>query len=571
MKMKSKSESDLSFHKRFWADDGLNYMQKRNAIEHVIRILENIPSEAFEELLQVYGSDLDALLIEMYKQTVRAFSIGQTEQTENLSYLESLSKSIDEQLKIVSYNYFKASVLSDMIEMEWRNLEWGNIAQLYPNFSILAARGHGKSFEFAVAYPLWRLYSYQRAVGLMSNRDVDNKNRKETLLTTNTFTLGKEHLAKIAEEIKYNDILKEKLNPTNKASLGATEIETETGSKIHLRSMTAFGRGLHVGAGIVDDFPDDSSMYSKEQREKVIKTFAGVIKPSIEPGGTLGAIGTPYHKEDLYGYLRKNPMFKYFEYPCIYPDGKLLSPDRFTIKGLLNEKKMLGSIVFTREYMVVPVSDDSTIFPWEYLSRAFIGMERIGYVDSIRDFPLKLKRVAVGADFAKSANVGADYTVYTVWGIDSMDNYYLLHRWKKRGASYEEQVNNLISLDGRFKPNVIVCEDNGFQGIISDMVRARGLKNVQSFTTTSKVKKGNDGLPSLSAMFERGQIRMPYRAGVDAETSESICSEFNSISFKPDTGKLESTEEHDDTVMSSFFAITSLRESSNQTYKAYLV
>jgi phage terminase large subunit-like protein len=310
-------------------------------------------------------------------------------------------------------------------------------------------------------------------------------------------------------------------------------------------------------------------MYSKDQRDKTYEVFNGSIKPAIEPMGYLIASGTPYHKEDMYGKIAKNKAFKSFEYPCVYPDGTLLSPDRFTVETLLAEKISMGTIAFTREYMVVPVSDDSSIFPWEYLKMAFIGMDRVRYVDSINEFPIKLTRVVVGADFAKSANVGADFTVYTVWGIDSNGILYLLHIWKKRGASYDEQVNQLVSLDHRFRPNRIVCESNGFQSIIADEAVKKGLKNVQPFVTTSDVKKNwKDGLPSLSAQFERGEIKMPRGSDQCRETTDQICSEFNSISFRSDSGKLESTTEHDDTVMSSFFAISELRQNSVQ-FRAY--
>ena len=92
----------------------------------------------------------------------------------------------------------------------------------------------------------------------------------------------------------------------------------------------------------------------------------------------------------------------------------------------MTEKDSLGSLVFSREYLVVPISDDATIFPYDILMRSTIGMETIDLVENIDSYPIKLRKVVVGCDFAKSANVGADYTVYSVWGVDTMDNYYLL-------------------------------------------------------------------------------------------------------------------------------------------------
>lgn len=47
---------------------------------------------------------------------------------------------------------------------------------------------------------------------------IDNKNRKETALITNTMTLAKIHVGKIIEEIESNPILSNKLNPNKKLS-----------------------------------------------------------------------------------------------------------------------------------------------------------------------------------------------------------------------------------------------------------------------------------------------------------------------------------------------------------------
>ena len=66
-----------------------------------------------------------------------------------------------------------------------------------------------------------------------------------------------------------NEALAAKLNPTGKASLAATSIECENGTKLHLRGKDGFIRGLHVGAAVSDDLPDESSIYSLEQREKL--------------------------------------------------------------------------------------------------------------------------------------------------------------------------------------------------------------------------------------------------------------------------------------------------------------
>jgi len=491
--------------------------------------------------------------------------LGRTLDSENLNYVENVKASMDTTLKILSFNYFKLTMLPKF-RMGWRNVEWGNLTQLYPWSCYLCARAGGKSFEWSYAFVLWRLWSYCKPT-LWRPDTIDNANRKETCYITSTMTLAKVQIAKVREEIETNDLLREKLNPNNKASIGETGITTETGSILHVRGRDGFIRGLHVGATVCDDMPDESSLYSDEQREKLKELIKGTIEPIVEPYGYFLVCGTPYSSapNELYQVLKADKRFYCFEYPIIFPDGRPLAPDRYTFDQILMKKEELGTIVFNREYLVVPISDSSTIFPYEYLMRSIVGMENVRFATSIDDYPFKLVRVHIGVDFAVSGNIGADYTVYSVWGIDTMKNYYLLYYYRQRGMSHNEQIDKIVQLDRLFRPNKIRCEANGFQSILSGLAQERGLKNIEPFTTTEGNKKDlYTGLPSLSAMFERGQIKCPYAPGETKQAVDIMFGEFSSITFKSDNGKLEAASGHDDVVLSSFLSINSLREDEKE-------
>lgn len=548
----------------------LTTKQLINSINYVEELIGNLPDKALKEILSGYGNDISLLFDNLIQETYGVISGSSQEiESENLGYLSNLEKALDEQLKKVSYNYFKTTVLTNF-NQNWRNLEWGNMAQLYPYSAYLCQRGSGKSYEFCYAFPLWRLYTYDRQRGFLADT-IDNKNRKETMIITNESSLGKNHVSKIVEEIKFNPILDEKLNPTGKANLGKEGVETETGSILKLRTYGSSGiRGNHLGACIVDDFFDKSALYSKEQRDKFKEVFYAEITNIVEPGGHLLVSGTPFHELDLYGDLKKDPKFTVFEYPGIFPNGTILAPDRFSFDYLMELRQSLGSIVFSREILVSPVSDKSSLFPYEFLSKSSIGMETIDFVDNIESYPFKMKRVVVGADFSISGGIGSDFVVYTVWGVDAMDNYHLLHIWRTKGVSHNEMVSQLVSLDQRFKPNAIVPESNNFQRILANLAKERGLKNIKEFVTGTNKKDLYSGLPSLSAMFERGQIKIPSKTGSTMDMTQLIFSEFNSVTFNEDSGKLESVSGHDDIPMSCWLAINELRENKN-VFKGYYV
>lgn len=533
-----------------------------NAVDNII---ERLPEKALNQLLEGYGNDVDTMLREMVHQSEKALYLGRTLDSESLSYVDNVKASMDNTLKILSLNYFITTMLPKF-RLGWRNIEWGNLTQLYPWSCYLCARASGKSYQWSYAFILWRLWSYTRPTAYRQDT-TDNANRKETCYITNTFTLAKVQIAKVTEEIEANDLIKEKLNPYNKASIGETAIKTETGSTLHVRGKDSMIRGLHVGACLCDDMPDESSLYSDEQREKLKELLKGTIEPIVEPYGYFLVTGTPYSSapNELYQVLKADKRFYCFEYPILFPDGRPLAPDRYTFEQILDKKEELGTIVFNREYLVVPISDTSTIFPYEYLMRSIIGMETIRFASSIDDFPFKLTRVHIGVDFAVSGNIGADYTVYSVWGKDAMDNYYLLYYYRKRGMSHNEQVDKIVQLDRLFHPNKIRCEANGFQSILSGLAKERGLKNIEPFTTTEGNKKDlYTGLPSLSAMFERGQIKCPYAMGETRQAVDLMFGEFSSITFRSDNGKLEAASGHDDTVMAAFISVNSLREDDKE-------
>lgn len=541
--------------------DLLSVNQMNYLYNTVDGIIEDLSPKALNQLLEGYDNDIDKMLKEILTQAEKALYLGRTLDSESLDYIENVKASMDTTLKIYSLNYFILTMLPNF-RMGWRNIEWGNMTQLFPWSCYLCGRGSGKSFFWSYAFILWRLWSYCRPVPWRQNT-VDNQNRKETCYITSTMTLAKVQIKKVREEIETNDLIAEKLNPNNKASIGETGITTETGSTLHIRGKDGFIRGLHVGAVLCDDMPDESSLYSDEQREKLKELLKGTIEPIVEPYGYFLVCGTPYSSapNELYQVLKADKRFYCFEYPVIFPDGRPLAPDRYTFDQILAKKEELGTIVFNREYLVVPISDSSTIFPYEYLMRSTIGMENIRFATSIDDYPIKLQRVHIGVDFAVSGNIGADYTVYSVWGVDSMKNYYLLTYYRQKGMSHNEQIDKIVQLDRLFRPNKIVCESNGFQSILSALARERGLKNIETFTTTEGNKKDlYTGLPSLSAMFERGQLKCPYAIGETRQAVDLMFGEFSSITFKSDSGKLEAASGKDDVCMSCFLSINSLRE-----------
>jgi hypothetical protein len=174
----------------------------------------------------------------------------------------------------------------------------------------------------------------------------------------------------------------------------------------------------------------------------------------------------------------------------------------------MDKKDTQGSIIFSRENLVRAVSNASTIFPYDLVSLAFKGMSGYKLVSAIHNFAKKFKRIATGADFAMSANVGADYSVFTTWGVDEYNHYWLLNIWRGKGKSYNEQLAVLKQINTNFRPDVIYCESNQAQVIFTQGAKEAGLP-VHEFHTGVNKYDLKSGLPGLTILFEQGRLHFP--------------------------------------------------------------
>lgn len=517
-------------------------------------LVDLMDERAVAEITSGTEKDLGKILNTIEDEAIQLLSGMPEPITSNKFYeLDHLSKNIDESLKCLNYNYFKLTMLPDFY-LAPHSIEWGNLVQLYQFLIILAARSLGKSFEMSMAYPIWKMYGYRRGT---DQNPTDRKTdlRKVGALITNKYKLGKDLIKKISDEIKTNELLWDRLKPDS-GGLGKEELECKNGAMLILRSYDSSIRGSHPGYGIVDDFLDKGCIYSQEQRDKFLDVFDAEIIPAIEPGGNVVVIGTPFHEADLYTIKRKDKKWKTFEYPAIFPDGRLAAPHRYNLESVMGLRQSLGSLIFSREILVVPISDSSTIFPWSILEKSFVGMQKYVLVDNIDSFPVKFKFVKMGCDFAISANIGSDSTVFTVWGCDVNDRWWLLHIWVGNGKSHNEQIAKVVELERKFRPNEIIMETNGFQQLMAEIAKEHGVRNIVEFKTNGFNKKDvYDGLPGLAVLFENGQILLPRGDEYSRKMTDYMCSEFNSITIKPDSGKLESAGAHDDSCMSAFFGI----------------
>lgn len=526
----------------------------------VDEIIDGMDDKGILELMSGSGGDLDYVLDGLLQDTFQVMYTGNPHIDFAPRYTDRLSQSVEEILRCKNLTYFITSVMPDF-QLSWHHLEWGDLVHRYKKLCIEAARDHGKSYYFSNAYAAWQLYKYSKPKGTQFSARPTKSNSNRGYLFSFSLQQSVDLMEILKNTIEGNDILKERLYPDSKDKSGAwasTNIVCRNGARLTCKGFGSSVRGAHPYWIVVDDGLKDNVIYSQLQRQKSIDYFHSVIMNMLVPGGQIIVVGTPFHASDLYGDLKSKSIHAtgnkkgwfVIEYPAIFPDGRILWPQRWSFFDLMDKKATQGNIIFSRENLCRPITNESSIFPLKVLERSLVRMENYVLVRNRDDFPIKFNKVVVGCDFAISANVGTDYTVFTVWGVDDeTGERWLLHFYRDKGKTFHEQMQVLKGINVRFRPDTMILEQNTFQQIFVQESDKQGLPVIGHTTGIDKYDL-KTGWPGLAIDFERGKIHIPIGDKYSQDVKDLIFSDLGSVAFT-DKG-LESVGEHDD-ISSSFW------------------
>lgn len=526
-------------------------MHRLECLNVVDEIIEGLDERGINELLEGSEGDLDFVIDNLVRDTFEVMYTGKTDIDFSPKYTDRLSESIEETLRTRNLTYFITSVMPDF-QLSWHHLEWGDLVHRYRKLCIEAARDHGKSFYFSNAYAAWQLYKYARPKGTVFSARPTKSNSNRGYLFSFSLQQSVDLMEILKGTIESNDILRQRLFPDSKQSgaWASTNIVCKNGARLTCKGFGSSVRGAHPFWIVVDDGLKDNVIYSQLQRQKSIDYFHSVIMNMLVPGGQIVVVGTPFHASDLYGDLKNKKGWFVIEYPAIFPDGRILWPQRWSFFDLLDKRASQGNIIFSRENLCRPITNEASIFPLKVLERSLLRMENYVLVRNRDDFPMKFNKVVTGCDFAISANVGSDYTVFTTWGVDDeTGERWLLNFHRQKGMTFNEQMQVLRGINARFRPDTMILEQNTFQQIFVQESDRQGLPVVGHTTGIDKYDL-KTGWPGLAIDFERGKIHIPTGDEYSRNVKDLIFSDLGSVAFT-DKG-LESVGEHDD-ISSSFW------------------
>lgn len=416
------------------------------------------------------------------------------------------------------------------------HLEWEHIVRTKKRFMIKASRSGGKTFFHSFIVPLWRIVTDPTGSGFIFGGTELNAQRI---------------LEEIRLEIEKNPKLSW-LYPTGRSrKWTATQIRTSNGHHIIARGFRTRVRGAHPSWCVGDDVLSDEDAYSESRRKKNIEFWFTAISSMVTQGGSLGLCGTPLHQSDLLGEIERNPAYFSGKYPALDAQGQSTWPKVFSTQYLNSLRLELGSVRFARERLCEPVSDDMSLFPKSLFYNDSVMQPTVCLgQDKAYWHQAGVRRIYIAIDFAFSSNIGADFFVVWVMGLDDHDNRWVIDIHRERGVPYGVQKQLIVTYGRRYEPETIYLEANQAQQIVADELIQQTDLPIRKFYTTAEKHSLAHGIPSMRVLLENRKYRLPRGDARSVELTDVFIDECNNFTWV--NGKVQSVGGHDDTCLAAY-------------------
>jgi hypothetical protein len=422
------------------------------------------------------------------------------------------------------------------------------------NMCLLAPRGHGKSAWFAYALPLWlghKIFPGEYGA-IVGEGDI-----------------AWEHLKHIKRGTPNGDLPGIINTPElawlkKKGSEGWTKelIILANKTEIFAKGAKSGWRGKHPRWLVVDDFLSQECVHSPTERKRALDNLVGVMLPMVR--GPVFIDGTPMHSDDIYyGHCKQEQAFIFVTFPAIKEDDetgekKALWPERFSVPQLeYIRDHEVGPLVFSREYMCKPISSLSSLFPEELFKPPVIAEDLV-----LRPSRAWLDKVCtarfIAADIGISANIGADFTLIWVIGLDDKGNRYIIDGLRERGLGFRGIIREFIRLGTKYGVDAGIIESNQAQAFVADEAILQSPFPIDTHQTGPEKHMLERGIPMLRLVFENGKYRLPHGDAYSRKLMRVFIRELQA--FTIEDGRVISTARHDDTVMAAWLLEMLLRK-----------
>jgi hypothetical protein len=406
--------------------------------------------------------------------------------------------------------FFAKTYFPEYFSEDWASFhkKWPNIAEICEEPVLVAAmRGAGKSTFFAflkhihsivygnIRYLVLGAYDYDRAC-----------------LAT----------ARILLELLYNPRLASDFDPffTDDKKPGAgffvasCPMDKDVSIAIQAISIGQNARGLVWGPYRPDSVTLDDIQMDKRARSKkwVSETLDWIFRqliPAMTPHYRLQILATFLNTKCVASMLKNGGKISGKEYKAIRTyeyyaqegqrdDGKPTWPAVFPLKRLNSLRETLGSLIYRQEYLLIPSSEDGSIFPDEWIK---------SYVpDDLKDKPIDATLTYIDPA-SKDQKKNCKKAVIT--GSIAGGIIYIRAAWI-RNSSILKMISAAYSHYDQYRSYSVIYEDNGGHALLGPLFDAEAKDKGYSLPYRGRTEDENKIQrieQNLSADIENGRIR----------------------------------------------------------------
>ena len=426
------------------------------------------------------------------------------------------------------------------LEMPRAQKEWTRYF-FEKRFFHAAPRDHGKSTLYSFVLPLWEMVRDPHVRILIVSKTVDLASRFVTTLR---------------QEIETNDRIKYlygALKPEKPRAWNRYALFLRRERNIREPTVTALGlfgscAGLRADLIVADDIIDSELCFFRRQRDRVHEWFLSELTPVMEADSRILVVGTRKHHDDLYSRLIANPAYEHRIDRAILNERSksVLMPERWDFDRLVKDREEIGTVLFYREKQNQVIDSGTALFRREWLEACLDPTRILG------EAPPHGLAVVQGIDLAavsdphRALETDSDYSVVVTLAVEPDGKFLLIDLWMERGLTPEALLGTLIDNGNRYRPQLVMVENNAFQHWVEEELKNRSDLPVAGHTTGRGNKASfTEGVPSLAALFERQKVSLPAGDERSRRLVGQLVDQLHGLGF----------EKHDDLAMAFWFAV----------------
>ena len=325
-------------------------------------------------------------------------------------------------------------------------------------------------------------------------------------------------------EFRYNnsEFLKEWL-PVAKFTDNYLEFENKEGhrlgckmfgAKTGLRGTKIFGKRPPLA--ILDDLISDDDANSRVQMQAIKDTVYKGVNYALDPTRRKVIFnGTPFAKGDIMveavesGAWDVNVWPVCEQWPCTEEEFRGAWEDRFTYKFLMEDYQravLNGKVAAFMQEMMLRISSDEERLVQDSEIREYSRKELLEYKSSYNFY--------ITTDFATSENQAADFSVISVWAINSNGDWFWVDGVCER-QTMDKSVNDLFRLVQMYRPMSVGVEITGQQGAFIKWLQQEMLsRNIWFNFASSDPKSNTPGIRPVINKLTRFNLVVPlFKAG----------------------------------------------------------